>query len=385
MNETMGQIIRRLRRERGMTQEELAEILGVTFQAVSKWENDTGMPDISQVVPLAHVFGVPTDTILCVGETAPNVDAMQIYTNAMQNTRYGVVETYLSAFNKLKEGLDGKYPTNLLLLNAASGLGLSLVLPENGWMYAGKDAGQISRDTERYTNRIISCSHFPSDILSARQRLVYLYSARGEFDRAESEAYKFPVRSDLTLEANLARVNEQRAEYGKVITELCTDIDYTLQHIEDDVARLGQAYMKENRLEEAAQVYEIFFDMIKAIYRDECPWPYHDFDSGDCYFLLAEVYLKQNKPERALDTLEEAIRYAERVEQYRKEVHDSAAEGMFHRSPLLQESEIAHDVEIALLNSPNRWNKLRDKLTDPRFDALKDEERYQYLLTRMKI
>ena len=86
-----------------------------------------------------------------------------------------------------------------------------------------------------------------------------------------------------------------------------------------------------------------------------------------------------------MDTLEEAIRYAERVEQYRKEVHNSTAGGMFHRSPLLQESEIAHDVEIALLNSPNSWDKLRDKLTDPRFDALKDKERYQYLSTRMKV
>ena len=55
MNETMGQIIRRLRRDSGMTQDELAEILGVTFQAVSKWENDAGMPDISQIVPLAAV------------------------------------------------------------------------------------------------------------------------------------------------------------------------------------------------------------------------------------------------------------------------------------------------------------------------------------------
>ena len=61
MKETMGQIIRRLRKERNLTQEELAEQLDVTFQAVSKWENDAGMPDISQVVPIANVFGVSTD------------------------------------------------------------------------------------------------------------------------------------------------------------------------------------------------------------------------------------------------------------------------------------------------------------------------------------
>lgn len=40
MKETMGQIIRRLRKERNLTQDELAEQLGVTFQAISKWEND---------------------------------------------------------------------------------------------------------------------------------------------------------------------------------------------------------------------------------------------------------------------------------------------------------------------------------------------------------
>ena len=63
MNETMGQIIRRLRKERNLTQEELAEQLNITYQAVSRWENDTGMPDISQIVPLASVFGVTSDEL----------------------------------------------------------------------------------------------------------------------------------------------------------------------------------------------------------------------------------------------------------------------------------------------------------------------------------
>lgn len=62
MSETMGQIIKRLRKERNFTQEELAELLGVTCQAVSKWENDSGLPDISQVVPLSVVFGVSIPT-----------------------------------------------------------------------------------------------------------------------------------------------------------------------------------------------------------------------------------------------------------------------------------------------------------------------------------
>ena len=48
MKENMGQIIKRLRKERNLTQEELAEQLNISAQAISKWENGTSMPDISQ-------------------------------------------------------------------------------------------------------------------------------------------------------------------------------------------------------------------------------------------------------------------------------------------------------------------------------------------------
>ena len=66
MKENMGQIIKRLRKERNLTQEELAEQLNISAQAISKWENGTSMPDISQVVPLANLFGVPTDVLFVV-------------------------------------------------------------------------------------------------------------------------------------------------------------------------------------------------------------------------------------------------------------------------------------------------------------------------------
>ena len=70
METTMGQIIKNLRKGRGFTQEELAERLGVTYQAISKWENDYGMPDISQIVPLATIFDVSTDFLFGIDRTS---------------------------------------------------------------------------------------------------------------------------------------------------------------------------------------------------------------------------------------------------------------------------------------------------------------------------
>ena len=55
--------IARLRRERGMTQEALAEIIGVSAQTVSKWENSTTYPDIALLPVLADVFGVTIDAL----------------------------------------------------------------------------------------------------------------------------------------------------------------------------------------------------------------------------------------------------------------------------------------------------------------------------------
>ncbi len=61
---TLGAKIQTLRKQRGMSQEQLAEALGVSRQAVSKWEAEQSVPDIDKIISICDYFGVTTDYIL---------------------------------------------------------------------------------------------------------------------------------------------------------------------------------------------------------------------------------------------------------------------------------------------------------------------------------
>jgi len=67
MEQTLGKRIAAFRKKNGMTQEGLAEKLGITAQAVSKWENDQSCPDITMLPRLAEIFHVSTDELLGIG------------------------------------------------------------------------------------------------------------------------------------------------------------------------------------------------------------------------------------------------------------------------------------------------------------------------------
>ena len=64
MTNTIGNRISQLRKEKGITQEDMAEKLGVTPQAVSKWENDISYPDILLLPKIAEMLGVTVDLLL---------------------------------------------------------------------------------------------------------------------------------------------------------------------------------------------------------------------------------------------------------------------------------------------------------------------------------
>lgn len=69
--EHIGVLIARLRKEKGMTQQELAQQLGITDKAVSKWERCLSCPDISILPQVAEILGVTVDDLLSTPKSAP--------------------------------------------------------------------------------------------------------------------------------------------------------------------------------------------------------------------------------------------------------------------------------------------------------------------------
>ena len=126
MNTTLGKRIAALRREKGLKQDELAEKLGVSAQAVSKWENDQTCPDISLLPSLAKTLGVSVDELLSgKQESAPVVQVLP------QNQRKDIKDMVLRIV--VKSG-DNNVRINipLLLLKVGIDAGLNMAQVTGG-------------------------------------------------------------------------------------------------------------------------------------------------------------------------------------------------------------------------------------------------------------
>ena len=105
--QTFGTMIATMRKERGMTQLELAEKMGVTDKAVSKWERDLSFPDVNSIPRLAEIFNVTVDEIMHVKvdtkETAKRSKVPEIIDIALKGIALamGVAVVVLSLIDKI--------------------------------------------------------------------------------------------------------------------------------------------------------------------------------------------------------------------------------------------------------------------------------------------
>lgn len=79
---TLGETIRSLRKTAGLSQEALAEKLGVSRQAVSKWENDNGMPETEKLIVIAKLFDTSLDDLIGEEKSAPTSPTAENSTQA---------------------------------------------------------------------------------------------------------------------------------------------------------------------------------------------------------------------------------------------------------------------------------------------------------------
>ncbi|MCL2406466.1 MAG: helix-turn-helix domain-containing protein [Defluviitaleaceae bacterium] len=117
-NVSIGVKINAFRKQKGITQEALAEHLGVSAQAVSKWENDNACPDIGLLVPIAKFFGVRTDDLL-------NNDVQEVML-VPEERRKNIDDMVLRVIINSQQGDKVRLNLPLALIKAAGQMGLEM-------------------------------------------------------------------------------------------------------------------------------------------------------------------------------------------------------------------------------------------------------------------
>lgn len=112
MNLSIGANIRRIRLERSLTQEEVAAHLGVSAQAISKWERGDSYPDIEMLPSIANYFGITLDDLLGVSEQEKKARYSEINNKWMLNNKNGL---HTENVELMKASLKA-FPNDALLL-----------------------------------------------------------------------------------------------------------------------------------------------------------------------------------------------------------------------------------------------------------------------------
>ena len=365
MQHSIGKTIKELRKSRGLTQEELAEKIGVTAQAISKWENESGMPDLSQIVPLAHVFGVSTDTILGTGDIKKNEDISEIMRRAQSKLTFPLtIECLTDKYNVLLEGLD-IYPNNFTLLINCMELEISLAYPGNP-IYDEKNAKALYESCQNHANTIFSYDDNVNRILRARMIMLMLHCANGKFEEARRQAEKFPSRADFNIHKMYSIHAHWQKDYKTEITSWQFYIMNLLHALLYGAVSLGKAYDLTEEPEKAMDIYQRLIKMLNVIFEGETKMPFHHVEGGDIYVLLAEKAMEFGNTEFALESLEKAIYYDI------QDKEELIASGFKIEAPLL--SNVGNRLG-------DRFQNLEEIMSQECFAPLRDNERYQKMLS----
>lgn len=220
----IGDNIKRLRRERDMTQEELAEQLGVSFQSVSRWENNACYPDMELIPVIAEFFGTSVDMLMGVNAAREEAEIKQTLDEFQSAISRGEIESCIAI---ARAGLK-VHPGSYALMNKLM-YALFVSSDDTGNIPDWKE-NMLRYDEEitRLGERIMKYCPDPSIRNEAIARLAFNHCEMGRKQQGRA-VYEMLPGMDFTREEQIWRALEDderavnardliRKGYGKVRT-----------------------------------------------------------------------------------------------------------------------------------------------------------------------
>ena len=274
---SVGKVIRRYRKMKNLTQEEMAERLGVTAPAVNKWENENSYPDIMLLAPIARLLGISLDTLLSFREelTADEID--EIVREADQKLK---TESFETAFEWAGKKLE-EYPNcEMLILNLAVLLEAQCMLQDvpkmdeyDGYVHSLYLRGLSSTDETvrvRAADALVGRCMRKKQYKEAEKYLEYFSVQNPERKRKQAQIY-----------AETGRIREACKAYEELLFS-----DYQ------------RASMLADKQKELAQCFEM--------------GKYHEVSSG------LDLAMQEKDADQAVSIMEEMLSCVEQIGGFRK-------------------------------------------------------------------
>jgi transcriptional regulator with XRE-family HTH domain len=221
----IGEVIRKYRKEKHLTQEQMADRLGVSTPAVNKWENGNSMPDLMLLAPIARLLGITTDTLLSYKD---NLTPFEIKTLIHEADAKYKTEPIEEVFSWVKGKIE-EYPNcEMLIYQLPQQLSAHSILNE---VYENHKKPQpLTEVTKRnITNFVTDCykrlltSEDETMRYIGASALFYQYFQQDEYEKAEECLTYFSdhdpekKRRQATIYAKTGQIKEAYRLYEEIL------------------------------------------------------------------------------------------------------------------------------------------------------------------------
>lgn len=243
-NLAIGQYIQFLRKQKHLSQKQLAEELGVSFQAVSKWETGDGDPDITMLPALSNYFGVTVDSLLGMNDIKKSERYEEINLIWAENDQNKLHhENVVLMRQALKD-----FPNNHLLL-----IQLSTSLEKLSGTI--EERSRYLRESIAVQEQILRYGE-ESEVRSAtRFNICFAYWKAGEYEKALEQAKRLPNLYKARENALIYFLKDE--EKYKVSKEALAPIAWVIVH---HLSALSETTNNQVHLNKASQILDILFD-----------------------------------------------------------------------------------------------------------------------------